>query len=108
MKYKCKVLTPQFVGLVQAFIDTRTVGMPSFVKELKALDLWIGLKTFWLNSEDDIVRRYYHKYKIDTPKYTEIEFEPKNTALQTEPRIEWNGKIEKITSINEIIGYSII
>lgn len=114
MKYKCKVLTPEFIMKVRAFLKIFTKGadQPHWEKTLKMI---------WSNQIDykEMRATIESKYPgLCTPEYKERVFEsftrtPSAKTVITngevyKPRIKYGEDILKIEDIFEIIEYQIV
>lgn len=115
--YSIKVLTPEFKAKVDEFINKEVLEITatkklapertSFFKSFQSLIQRGYLNTLWNNGYKDYpeVLEYYQAEGMMTPEYTEQILEPAEKGFQSRARVLWNGEIQKIDDIDEIISY---
>ena len=124
MQYKCKVLTPEFFARIEAEVKESAFQKASTEVPLDATNRdarikararmneilsWSGNCMVWNRSYDkEKYEEIFSQWEFFNPEYTEEIFESKETGLQSQPRIEWKGKIEKVEDIREIFSLAII
>lgn len=119
MNYICKIFTPEFKAKVEKVIDEAVKARlqknqtpddrKSFIAEFERLEIRSNLSHMWNNPEDmekyPQIKEYYTELGIWTPEYTEITLKAQEQGLQSRPRVEWNGEIQKIDDIDDIFSF---
>jgi hypothetical protein len=107
-RYKVRVMKPSFKERVDAYITSKTFGETNeLVRNMEAMRVRENLNHFWNHKEEfsEQKRSYFEDMGIGTPEYTEIVVESAEKGFQSQPRIEWDGKIKKINEIDDIFYF---
>lgn len=102
MKYKCKVLTDEFYRKVQEELEELTKEIVGFQKIFEQNRYWTYFNFIW---NGELKSEYLVDKGLDTPEYTEQNFDKQDKRFQSQPKILWVGEICKIDDINQIISY---
>ncbi len=121
--YKCKILTPDFFKRVNDYIEkisleqaekdilltvpNRDLRLKLCVK-INAHRNWSSFCFIWNRQFDAADEPLFKEFEFFDPEYTEEIFHKKQEGFQSQPRIEWNGKIEKIDDIHEIFHFTVV
>lgn len=119
MRYKCKILTPEFFARVEKDIKERCLAeaeekIPQNVEKretrvkayarYKEISAWSGNCMIWNRNFDPKDEELFSQWEFFNPEYTEETFDRKEEGLQSQPRIEWKGEIRKVEDIREIFS----
>lgn len=111
--YICKVYTPEYFNKIQEYIKSRTKNSIGIQKEFDVLNIKYSLiaihnNKFDLNDPDNApLIKHYQDNDMLIPQFTIQEFLAAETGYQSQPRIVWKDKVQKIDDIDEIFHLSI-
>lgn len=109
MKYKCTIYSNNFFekckSIVDKWVNDKEIPKDkSYLEEFERLEAWSNLRAIQ-RSADTEIRDYAFSIGV-LPMQTEILILPaQERGYQSQPRVMWEDKIEKIEDIDQILKY---